>query len=504
MKDNNEIQIKGINSKKESFKSRHSLTILLMVVGGFLTFFFLVSGSITDNRFGTHLVFSADLTSSPMWYSLTIMYISIAIILGGFILFSLLYRGKIKLNEGQEKAIRIGSLYLVGSAAFFIALSSITFAVFNSNFYKTLNFEWNSIAPVTKIWGGASQTTNYSTQGFVISLLSVVSIVTIMAATLFAVITKKEFSNRIYYTTRNGAILLIAVGWLVFNINLMAFGAMGGDAEVLLNGVLGTNINFDNVLNQVEGIEIFNTWGNIEDPKEAYMALKDFLDLNFEIDIPKYVIAGRYWDEFWTNGILDIGILGIYIDLPGSIGFNDLILYIYFLSDSAPFWVHELNKPGFFQGVNESAAAIILFSILILSLFVIVGYMLFEYFILKDERNLSEFYDFSIYTIIITTAVYGILAWTSPYILTWGGPENYRPIIDGFIKGEPNGLAPGLIGQAGQYGGISGAIVYYSPLYHGTVLWWTGFIILLITPFASAGYVTYKYFFSSKKSIPRE
>ncbi|NQX83318.1 MAG: hypothetical protein HRS50_01205 [Mycoplasmataceae bacterium] len=457
-----------LEQKRKKFESRHSLTLLLMMISGFLTFYFLVSGSMSDNRFGTHLVMSADLTSSPMWYVLTILYLSIGIVFAGLILFYFLYKGKLNFIKGQEKIIRISSLFIIGSATFFIALSSITFAVFNTDFFVNTIGPWKSIMPVASIFGGTHAETHYAIQGVVIASLSIVSIVSIVGISLFFVIIKKDFSDRLYFSMRNGALLLIGIGWLIFLVNLNAFGAMGGDASILINGVLNTNIDFDNLGSKLSQWSLMDS-GNVDSYKDSFVFFIDDIINSNSLPSGK-VIWGipftglhLWWGQLWTTGNATNGSfipdVNIGQSLPGLIHNGGFA------------WISNLNKPSFIQGVNESMAAMGLFILLLLlSLLITPIYIYSDYKFINGKSSIV--YNYSIYSIIGTTTIFVILSFIIPYI---DNVEGYDPILDGLFGGNGNGVAPGPIAPSGEFGGILGAIVYFSPNYHGTVVWWFSF-----------------------------
>lgn len=456
------------------FSGRHSLTILLLVIAGFMVFWFMLSGSLSDNRFGTHIVMSSDLTSLPAWYGLSLFFISAGLTIGGFILFFLLYRELINLTESQEKVIRVGSLFMMGTASFYIALSSITFAAFNNEFFISAfsnRFVWDSLAPILTPFGNFKSETSYSLQGVVIASMSLITFAIIMSVTSFLFFSKTKVSNKFYYSGRNSAVLLIALGWLTFNINVVAFGSMGGDASILINAVLGTNIDFNTI---GEKAQILNEF-SLMNSRASWKAIKPFLEF---LSFLQFNALHAAWSTIWNSGWQSIPPLS---DLLYVISTNIILI--------SP-WLADMSKESFFQGVNESMASYILFGTFIIASLASPFYIVLTYFTFKDNK-ISIFYDWSIYTLLGVTVIYGILAWTIPYI-SFANIEDYNPIIDGFIHGEANGLAPGLIGQTGQPGGINGALVYFSPNYHGTITWWIGFGLVLIIPFVTAGLAIFK------------
>ncbi len=462
-----EIKNKKVDLNK--FKSRNNLTIFSLFLAGFLIFWFFLSGSITDNRFGTHLVMAGDLTSVPMWYGLIIAYFSFGLIILSCVLFYLNFKDKLSLTSEQEKIIRIGSLFLIGSATFFIALSSMSFAVFNNSFFSSIlegKYVQRSFVPS---WGSKFDLTSsevtyhlkdsvaFSLQGIIIASFSIVALIAIVATSVVFYVQKFRISDKMYISLRNSAIFLISFTWLIFNINLFAFGSMGGDAGILVNGVLGTDINWEEF-----GIEMAKFGEG--DAQTFYETI-----LQPALGTPGWLLAKPFFEPFWKTGVLNIP--GV-VDINLGVGLNEILVEV-------GFWLSILNKPSLLQGVNQSSSAILLMAILISLFFFTFTYVYLDYKFVKNNDTALLYY-FSIYIIIIITALYGILAWTVPYIITTS--ESFNPIVDGLINGEHNGLAPGLIGQAGQPGGINGAIVYFSPKYHGTFVWWLSFVLALLTP----------------------
>ncbi|BDU67371.1 MAG: hypothetical protein TYPL_0240 [Candidatus Tyloplasma litorale] len=447
-------------------EKKNILTISLLFLAGVLIFFFLVSGTLTDNRFGSHLVMSADLTASPMWYGLTMTYISFALIIIAIILFIFDQRGQLNISEDKLRVIRLGSLFLMGISAFFIALSSITFAVFNNDFFTNhVNNEWRSLVEINNL-GNITSTTKWATQGVAIASLSIIFIVGIIATTIFFLFRKKEVSNKFYYSVRNGAVLLSALGWLVFNINLMAFGAMGGDAGILINGVLGTDFNWN---------DLGSTLGDISAEDFYTNVLRKVDD-----SLPGWTISRKWFTEIWDTGSTSIIGIG---DI--SIGFP-LGAFIHNSGD----WVANLSKDSFLLGVNESFPASFIMLILLLGFVMVPAYIYIDYKNFDDNR-ISITYYAAVITLVTITIIFLSLAWIAPYIITWDG--DYNPLLDGLIAGDPAGIAPGLIGQAGTAGGINGAIIYFSPNYSGTICWWIALVVVILTPFVAGGFSAWKH-----------
>lgn len=507
-------------------KSKWELTSLLMALAGLVMFFFLVSGSITENRFGTHLVWSNDLSATPMWFSLIIVWLAAAIVIAAVVIFSFSYNGKLKLSEERLRALRIGSWALIGTSAFYIALSSITFAVFNTDFFSnTLNTTWTPITPVHWLGNTVHTVMTPAVQSVVIGWLTLITIFAVVIGTTAVAAFGVNISEKMYYTARNTTVALIAIGWLVFNINLMGFGAMGGDAGVLVNGVLGTNVDWTSLGKTVESLgnelndlgytiedlqplldavvalpldEIgsgLTAWGAME-PKEAYQALQAFAkahDIGGKLGdalIFPWAIAQAVFNPLWTNKLQPlVSTVGpilpaLWTIIPGLEKLAPVLVTIANPITGVGSWVSQLYKPSIFQGVNGSFVAISIMILLVSSLVWIPALTVTEHFMLEDSRR-SMTWKASMWTIIGISIIFFVLAWTVPYIDIWAGANDFNPVIDGLIGGKHNGLAPGLVGQAGEQGGICGALVYYSPLYHGTATWWIALSLVVITPLAA-------------------
>ncbi len=489
---------------KHVFNSSKSLTSLLLAIAGFLLFWFLLSGSMTDNRFGFHIVWSSDLRSTPLWYGLTILWMSIFLMVGAAIMFSMLYRDKLHLTEGQEKIIRIGSLYIIGFSVFFVALSAISFAAFNTQFFNSViwgNFKF------TSMMGNGNEGVariNVADQSIAIGSLSIIAGIIIVAVGLFFFILKKEMNMKLYFTLRNGALTLTAISWFVIVLNIMAFGALGGDAGVLINGITGKNINWSDIDSYKEPVKNllnkFSVWGKKADSKDAFIYLFN--------NISGYIGMGNtpgwlawsgasginwnfqtWWGELWTIGTTSffpgtLNLPEIHLGMP----LKDLVESIGNNKDNvnvALSLLSNLSKPGIMLGVNNSANSYLIFSLLLGCSIGIIPYSLSSYYLYEDN-SLSMTYDSSIYTIIGTTMLYGLFAWILAYIPVGTWDESNADIYwHALFDKEYPSLNPGLIAGGGVSGGISQAIIYYFPYYSGTIMWDIGLALVIILPIIS-------------------
>ena len=446
----------------KKFRSNSSLTLMLMMIAGFLTFWLLVAGSLTENRFGTHILFNSDMKSSPLWYSLSISYISILFMIGSMVLLSLDLRGKLKLNSSQEKIIRISSFLVIGISGFMIGISAISFAAFQTEFFKSQLFHPHMFGKLA-----------VADQGLAIGSLSIILIVGVMAIMTFLLFAKVEFNDKLYFTFRNVSIASVAAGWFIFNMNINAFGAMGGDLNTIVKGL--SDGKFD--LSSVDG-HTWLGWSQMTAKNFYKDVLKPFIDDGefLDIKLPIYSLVSKWFDPIWNGGHVP-GLVSKWksFDIPEGHGLQN-VLY------NTSFVVSGLDKPSLLFGTNNSIQAILLFATTMGLIVALPTYGIISYYKVEDNSK-SITYDFSVFVIFAVTALYGVLAWITPYIPFGDNGDNYTmSIIDALYNGKYNAIAPGLIAPPGMHGGISSAVVYYFPFYKGTIVWWMSFGLMFIIP----------------------
>lgn len=445
MKNNNNES----TTQSKKFNNNTSLTLMLMLIAGFLIFWFLVAGSLTENRFGTHILFNGDMISSPLWYTLSITYISILFMIGAMVLLSLELRGKFKLNISQEKLIRIVSYLIIGISGFMVGISAISFATFQTQFFKSQLFHAHKFGKLS-----------VSDQGLSIGSISIILIVGAMATMTFFLFSKKEFNDKLYFTLRNVSIASVAAGWFIFNMNINAFGAMGGDLNTLSKGLLGFDF----------GSADFAEWSQMD-------AKTFWTDVLGQSGGPLvWGIAKKWFEPIWIGGLVPgFDKFGIHWD-PFTVPDGGLQK---FFEVQGPL-LNQLDKPSFIFGTNNSIQAMLLFTGTMSLIVALPTYGVASYYMVEDNSK-SITYDFSIFVIVAVTALYGILAWINPYILL-NHDEYATTLLDAWSHGTYNTLAPGLIAGAGMHGGIHSALVYYFPLYKGTILWWISFSLMFVIP----------------------
>ena len=470
-------KIKKQEIKYELPSNRSISTSLAIIFAGFAIFFLLISGSLTDNRFGTHLVFDPNLTSSPQWFINIVSALSISFIIVGFItlIMSKISRGNLWKPE-QQRVIRAGTIFTIAIAAVVAGLSSTIFAAFNNDFF---------FGPKIDIGG-----VNIPVQSFTIASLALGGIfLTLLITGIFA-IREKGIKRKTYTSVRNSGLIVAAAGWAIFIINLMAFGSLGGDANVLVTGLFASH-----------GKDVdLATWAS-ENPNTLSDAIhkitsKEFADFWTPIivnilpkPIPNRIIHKQLVALWEGNRGLSITIWKILNKISDNLG--DTIwgaggLQALFISkfSSLVAWLSILDKPSMLEGVNQSFNAYMILTLLIA--FVAIGpiYGVIDYRNSNSDGN-TICYRIAMYILISTTLVFLFMSLVIPYIP--GGEadlENYSP-LNALISGKGAGIAPGLIAPSSMEGGIHTALVYFSPNYHGTITWYIFLGVVIAIPFIS-------------------
>ncbi len=453
--------MENTKTQNKKFNNNSSLTLMLMLIAGFLVFWLLAAGSLTENRFGTHILFNGDMNSSPVWYILTISYISILFMIGAMVLLSLELRGKFKLNVPQEKVIRIISFLIIGISGFMIGISAISFATFQTAFFKSQLFHPHMFGSLA-----------VADQGLAIGSISLILIIGAMAVMTFFMFAKIEFNDKLYFVLRNVSIAAVAAGWFIFNMNVNAFGAMGGDLNVLVKGITDGKVD----LTKIDGENLIQL-GNMD----AEVFYDDFVK-PLDDWFPNWWIADKFFTPLWEGGTIPKipFITKNPINVPGQ-GLHYLLLSIGTISRNLH--LSLFDKSGSIFGTNNSIAADLLFTTTMASIVALPIYGTYTYYKVEDNSK-SFVYDASIFIIIGVTALYGFLAWITPYIPV--GSNEYIPSMkDALLNGKYNLIAPGLVAAPGMHGGLASAAVYYFPLYKGTITWWITFSIMFIIPVIS-------------------
>ncbi len=403
---------------------------LVVILAGVAFIFLLALGTWTDNRFGTHLVLSSDLSTAGEqgWFLWFVTAVGL-----GFIIFGIASLTSLNINESQDKSLTIAGMLLMGSAAFALALSSITFAAFNWQYFDQ------------QIKNGTADAAYACIAIVVIATAFVIGFIIITLANGVNMHEKK------YLTLRNTTMALMFLGWLVFNICIQSFGSMGGDANVLVAGLTGNDELLSNVgtfvsdpSNTPTGLEIFQHVTGKDKPGWSQFVWKGFISI-------------------WDNKIAGI--------FP-SIG-KDLI---------------ELGsgKEGLIMGVNNAMSSYSIFALTALTGFVFIPlYGMLSYKNTSAEKT-SLVYRASLISIIGLTAIYLFLAAT-PYMPSeeatyFGGNATLNTLYLLLTGNYDPSWAPGLIALPGQEGGIHSAIVYFSDEYHGTTIWWVSEALTFIVP----------------------
>ncbi len=470
-----ETQTKNSNNKTNAI----SKGSIVFAISGLVLIFLLVLGSWTDNRFGTHMVLDIDLSSSPCWFLCLVSTIGVLVTITGLVFLTLNALGIFKLDENKDKTLKIGGYLLMGAAAFSMALSSISFAAFNWQFFKS------------QLENGISDT------AIAMMTIAIVGITVSLSYVVFGFFYELNTDDKLYLTLRNSSMGLLALGWLVTNVCINSFGSMGGDANVLVSGLTGTdNLLYDISVSIGTGGVVdgtFATWATMagKNSKDAFIYMIDDV---FKITIKGHggaelwaggTIIGlpKWWNGLWTTGVANKTIALPAISLPLSLQ--------QIIQDSADTLLPALSKEllelstgkeGMIMGVNNSFNSYAIFTLLVLG--GTVGLPLYGYLTYNSasEDKLSVMYWGSIITIAAVSALYLFLALT-PYMVK-GAPE--AGLIGMLLDGNfAPSIAPGLIALPGEPGGIHSAIVYFSDEYHGTIIWWISEVLIFAIPVAS-------------------
>ncbi len=430
---------------------------IALIAGGLIFIFLLALGSWTDNRFGTHLVLSSDLSSSPEWFLITIAVIGSMVALAGIALAILKPLGVFNLDEKKERGLVIGSVLLIGTAAFILALSSISFAAFNWQYFSSELSSSNGISNQAQAWMS----------------LTIIAVVLVIAFIILSMLNLINMEDKMYRTLRNSSVALVALGWFVFNLCINSFGAMGGDANVLVENLTENLIGV-----KISLVGLGEILTNDQLASLADITAKDFYQTFLEdIIVNKIGVAGKWasaqlvFNSLWNKGTIPgVATLPFALgDLIHTIGNNAETL------SQGGNYLQSFAKEGMIMGVNNSANSILIFtSLLGLGLIGIPVYGVLTY---NSEDKTSIMFWGSIGVIIAAFALYFILLLT-PYMAA----VEEHGILESLLLGEFGGFAPGLIAQAGQPGGIHSAIVYFSPQYNGTTVWWIAEVITFIIP----------------------
>ncbi len=449
-----ETQTKNSNNKTNAI----SKGSIVFAISGLVLIFLLVLGSWTDNRFGTHMVLDIDLSSSPCWFLCLVSTIGVLVTITGLVFLTLNALGIFKLDENKDKTLKIGGYLLMGAAAFSMALSSISFAAFNWQFFKS------------QLENGISDT------AIAMMTIAIVGITVSLSYVVFGFFYELNTDDKLYLTLRNSSMGLLALGWLVTNVCINSFGSMGGDANVLVAGLTG----HDNLLSGI---------GTLLNSGEDITGLDIYHYVTGETGKPgtfdvvwKNIIAawdGKQNSTVWAAINLVIPGLGTFIKEHGGLG--------NLLTNNETGLGEQLvqlgsGKEGMIMGVNNSFNSYAIFTLLVLG--GTVGLPLYGYLTYNSasEDKLSVMYWGSIITIAAVSALYLFLALT-PYMVK-GAPE--AGLIGMLLDGNfAPSIAPGLIALPGEPGGIHSAIVYFSDEYHGTIIWWISEVLIFAIPVAS-------------------
>lgn len=461
-----------------NFYKNISISSISLILAGFFIFFLLALGSYTENRIGSHLVLDFDLISSPSWFLIFIDSISLLLILAGIIIFFINFF-KIKIiEEKHERVLILGSILFIGFSAFILALSSISFSAFNWQFFES------------QIESDISAMS--------VSMMSLVIIGYFLIFTLIATgINFFDLNKKLYITLRNSFVALIALGWFVFNLCINSYGAMGGDSDVLVKGLMGTSlteigdiISDSELANSFEELgELFLNFSSME-AEEFYNEVL----LGSGADLPIWFVAKDSFTNFWETGEAPaIGLVipeFLYKLVVSANGLQNLFekgghLFIK-ITDTLPNFLRSFAKDGPIFGVNNSFNSHLVFVLLIITGIILIP--LYGYFTYtKFDQNNQQIIYYSSLTIIALMFILYLFLILTPYMVGYDSNEHYISMVEALLTGKYDpSIAPGLIALPGEEGGIHSAIVYYSPEYKGTVVWWIAEIltfIFLIVPF---------------------
>lgn len=434
--------------------SKFSWGAIATIIAGALFIYILAMGTWTDNRFGTHLVLSSDLSSAgdQVWFLYFVTVVGLLTIVAGIVALVLDILGIIDLDEQKDNSLKIGATLLIGSAAFILALSSISFAAFNWQFFES-EIE-NGVANQAYAWT---------------SLVTILTVLTI-AFTIIGLTGLVNLDRKLFVTLRNSSIAFVALGWFVFNLCINSFGAMGGDAEVLINGLTDGKVSLVALGENIE---------NIDFAAIAAMDAKTFYQEVLQTHISAlskipWSLAAVVVTPLWNNTLQPL-----FANLASN---PDAVQHLAGI-------LTGFAKEGMIMGVNNSANSMLIFiSLLGLGL---VGIPVYGVLTHSNDEKRSVLMWGSIYTIVAITILYLFLTLT-PYM----APVEEYSLAEQLFKGEYGGFCPGLIAQAGQAGGIHTAIVYFSGQYNGTAMWWIAEVLTFLIPVAA---FTGAYFTSKNK-----
>ncbi len=465
----------SINSNElnnSGYKINKKLTSFLVLGSAILIQFFLIYGSLTENRFGTHLVFNGDLISSPLWFMLSILVISISFIVLYLVYLGMSQWGVITYKESADKSFKIGSLFLIGFAIWFLALSSFSFAAWNYQFFESQindGLKYNGIS--------------ISLQSLIIGIFAIIVLGLILISTKFVAYFNKNFSNKSYKILRNFSFMLIAISFFQFNLSLIAFGTFGGDSGTLITGLLGIE-NPEGIYNKISGLQGRTVWliigEQVTELAKTIFGESTIAGLSHVHGVG--TVSGDealrlIMIELWDDGISTFTSNGVEV--------------VKELSDPLRITVAELavgTKEGLY-GVNNSLSAVMLYWSMYIALIGLVIYLMVS--IIKTNEDSSNWksliVNVSIFTIILLLILFGFMSWISPYL-----PGDY----------EYSTILPGLIAAPGEHGGISSAFVYFMPGYYGTLSWKIMMIVLVLIPVVTIGSGIFsKIFFGNKENI---
>ncbi len=450
---NTGVQNASTSTATTTKTSKFSWGAIATIIAGALFIYLLAMGSWTDNRFGTHLVLSSDLSSAGEqgWFLYFVLVVGLLTIVAGIVALVLDILGIIDLDEQKDNSLKIGATLLIGSAAFILALSSISFAAFNWQFFDS------------EIANGTSS------QAWAWIILTIVATIVTIGFTITGLTGVVNLDRKLFVTLRNSSIAFVALGWFVFNLCINSFGAMGGDAEVLINGLTDGNVSLAALGEKLEAAEIDLAPIAAMDARTFY---EEVLQTHISaLSKVPWIAASVIVEPLWNNTLQPL--FQHFADNPGALA---VIL-------------KGFEKEGMIMGVNNSANSMLIF-ISLLGLGV-VGIPVYGVLTHGNEEKRSVLMWGSIYTIAAITGLYLFLTLT-PYM----APVEEYSLIEQLFKGEYGGFCPGLIAQAGQAGGIHTAIVYFSGQYNGTAMWWIAEVLTFLIP---VGAFTGAYFTSKNK-----
>ncbi len=465
---NNKTENTNINTV-ENKESRFSWGAFAAIAAGLIYIYLIAMGSWTDNRFGTHLVLSTDLSSAGEqgWFLIFVAIIGSIVAIAGIVTLVLNYLGVIKLNESQDNSLKIGSTLLIGSAAFILALSSISFAAFNSQYFESEGIIEKGTS--NQAWAWIS--------------LTIITTALIIGLTIGSMITNIiSIEDKLYRTLRNSSIALVALGWFVFNLCINSFGAMGGDANVLVAGLTGNDQLLTHLGTAFTDADLSGLSSTVAsmDAKTFYQTFLEDIVVA-QIGLPgKWATAQAVFAPFYNKGtgplVSQLGALGQLVASQGGLQ-NLLVNLGPAINELGPLITAlGAGKEGMIMGVNNAFNSYLIFTLLLLT--GLVGIPAYGVLTHGKEEKTSIMFWGSITLIIAMYVLYFFLTLT-PYMVNSKGYES--SILGGLLLGDYGpSIAPGLIALPGNDGGINSAIVYFSPQYNGTTIWWLSEVLTFI------------------------